>query len=264
MENKKKMNTYVKYGLCLLGFACLGGVLGVLTVVTEEGILSLKEGIQQIIIYIRQYILIEMILFFAAEVFVGEISIRKMKGYAEAMDEADDEICDKMDYQIEKAMAWGNGVQTFLAVLTMVILATTYSMVYIKTISADKDLFMLLAAFVVFILIYVYNGYWGVRVIKMEQKRNPDRKGDPASMKFTEEWVESCDEAEKELIYQSAYKTYVTLSRWVPILMVAAMLMNLLWNTGITAIVFMGVVWLVLSLTYQKNAVQKKRHKLSR
>lgn len=260
----KKMNTYLKYGLLLLGFTCLGAVLGCLAAWAEDGILSLKSVVLQAVDAIRTYILAEMLILFVVEVIVGEYTVKKMKRYATIIDDAEDEEFDQIDYEIEKTMALGNSILTGVAILAMVILATTYSMNCLQLLNSKQEVLMLLAAFILFILLYVYNGYWGVRAIKLEQKRDPAKKGDPASLKFTEQWVESCDEAEKELIYQSAYKTYLVLSKWIPLLMVAAMLMHLLWNTGIAAIVFIGIIWLVLSLTYQKNAVQKKGQKLGR
>ena len=46
--------------------------------------------------------------------------------------------------------------------------------------------------------------------IKLVQRIYPDKKGDPTSINFQEQWLASCDEAEKEEIYEASYKTYLT------------------------------------------------------
>ena len=82
-------------------------------------------------------------------------------------------------------------------------------------------------------------------------------------MKFTEQWVESCDEAEKELVYQSAFRCYLTMSKCVPFIMMLAMLTHLIWNTGIAAVVFTGFVWVLMSISYLRGSIQKRREKLN-
>ena len=57
--------------------------------------------------------------------------------------------------------------------------------------------------------------------MKCVQRVYPEKKGDPASRKFQKEWLESCDEAERAMIYQSAYKSYMTANKTIPLLLVA-------------------------------------------
>ena len=48
--------------------------------------------------------------------------------------------------------------------------------------------------------------------------------------------MESCDEAEKEIIYKSAYKTYIVLNKVIPILLLLTLIANMFLNTGILAV----------------------------
>ena len=150
-----------------------------------------------------------------------------------------------------------------IAFLSMALLATGYSMDYIKSVVDVKEGLGFLGACVLFIVIYTYNGIWSVRQIKLQQQLDPTKKGDPTSTKFTEQWVESCDEAEKEMIYRSAYKSYTALSKWIPILMVVTMLSHLVWNTGVMAIVVVGIVWTVQNVSYLKSCVKLREQKLN-
>ena len=92
----------------------------------------------------------------------------------------------------------------------------------------------------------------------------PEKQGDPASLNFQQQWLESCDEAEKEVIYQSAYKSYIQVSRCIPILLLITMLGHLFFNTGLMAIVVVAVVWLVATLSYLRSCVRLKGSKIGR
>ena len=49
-------------------------------------------------------------------------------------------------------------------------------------------------------------------VCKAIQIAHPYMKGDPSDKNFQKKWLESCDEAEREMIYRSSYKTYMRLN----------------------------------------------------
>ena len=94
--------------------------------------------------------------------------------------------------------------------------------------------------------------------------RDTDKKGDPTSLKFPKQWLESCDEAEKECIYQASYKGYQTVMKWAPILTFVALILHMFFDTGILAIVMTSVIWLVTSVTYCRACLQNKGEKLSK
>ena len=105
---------------------------------------------------------------------------------------------------------------------------------------------------------------WQVRYIKTEQKIHPEKKGDPSSIKFQEQWLKSCDEAEKEIIYQSAYKVYASLGKCIPVLLLITMLGNLFFNTGMLAILVVAFLWLFVTLTYIRSCVKMQRTKIEK
>lgn len=80
--------------------------------------------------------------------------------------------------------------------------------------------------------------------------------------KIQEQWLESCDEAEKEVIYQSAYKAYVTINRTIPLILIVVMVANLYFDTGMMAVVVLAVVWMLAQFTYTGNCVKMKKNSL--
>lgn len=133
-----------------------------------------------------------------------------------------------------------------------------------KYIETDDHAYSFLVACVIFVASFIYIYFWQIRFVKLLQKTHPEKKGDPSSAKFQEQWLESCDEAEKECIYQASYKGYQTVMKWAPILTFVALILHMFFDTGILAIVMTSVIWLVTSVTYCRACLQNKGEKLSK
>ena len=274
MKKSKKMNTYLKYGIILLCAAIGGGFLGIMRMGWDLDFVfgGIMPHLTHLIELVQANMALEVLLLLIIEVFVGESAIKKMKALAADVVNAEDEEGDRIEYEMEKLGAVATGILNAVAVIGFIVLSTGYSIEYIRMLAITdavgmfgiSAMVLLLAAFFIFMLLFVYQGYWGVRFVKMQQKIDPKKKGDPTSIKFTEQWVESCDEAEKELIYQSAFNSFTLLMKWCPILMAIALFMHMFWDTGITAVVFIGIVNLMLNVSYLKNGVVKRKQKLNR
>ena len=161
---------------------------------------------------------------------------------------------------------YGQGIgraaaQTYIIsqTLCIVFLSLGYSSNYLSSSDAARGNF--LYACIIFIICMLYDSFWQVRYIKLIQKAYPERKGDPASKKFQEQWLESCDEAEREVIYRSAYRTYITLGKLIRVLLLVTMLSNLFFNTGMLAVFIVAVIWLVSTLSYTRSCVALKEEK---
>ncbi len=274
MKKSKKMNTYLKYGIMLLCAVIGGGLIAF--VMMEWGLeivlANISPAISRFIDVIRSNMLWCMTGLLIVEVIAGEMTFGRLKTLTLEGADAEDEEGDRIEYEMEKVGAIGTGILSAIAFVGIVILSTGYSIEYIKMLAMTdatgiygiSSLLLLIAAFVVFMFVFVYQGYWSVRLVKMQQKMDPKKKGDPTSIKFTEQWVESCDEAEKELIYQSAFKSYTLMMNWTPVLTMIALFMHMFWDTGITAVIFTGIIWLMVTVSYLKNCVVKRKQKLIR
>lgn len=257
---KKKMNTYLKYGLWMLIYAFAGGVLGFSYV--YFGADSLGGFFKTASNVARGHLLGIQAFFLAASVLIEEPVLYKFRAFGKELENSEDEQSDVLEYRMEKLTALGMTASIVGLVLAMIVLSTGYSMDYIKSLSVEGNK-NILAVFVLFILDCVYNGFWQVRYVKSVQKIYPDQKADVASLKFQEQWLESCDEAEREMIYQASYKSHLCIHKLVSVLAVAAMLSHLFWNTGIMAVVMVGIIWIGMTVTYCRACVKKKGSKLN-
>lgn len=254
----KKMNSYVKLGIILLVSAVGGGILGVVTMLLlgneADGI---QNGAAAVLSQMQQMMLPFLIVILVLSVILGEWTHYRQRIICSRVLEAEDEECDRWEYEEERNGALGSIINILSQVLCILILSSGYSIKYIA-----EDHQNVMAACLVFLVCYVYDGFWQVRFVKTTQKAHPEKKGDPASLKFQQQWLESCDEAEKEVVFQSAYKCYFKMNRWIPALLLIAMLGHLFFDTGILAIIIVAVIWLILTGTYLRSCVDMKKEKI--
>lgn len=257
---KKKMNTYLKLGLMLIIFTLAGAVLGVvLALVNLDGV---STGMNQLVMIVRRGIFPIMLVILLGNVALGEGALRTMHRLGAGLSEAEDEEGDHLEYEMERASAVATIGNTVFTALATLVLSTGYSMKYIAKTDGNEG-GLLLAAMLIYIILMVYGGYWSVRYVKYLQKLFPEKYGDPTSMRFHEQWLESCDEAEREIIYQASYKSYMTASKFSALLLIISMLCHLVWNTGIMAVLMVCLMQLVLTLSYCRACVKKKGTKLN-
>lgn len=256
MTKNKKLNSYLKIGIIMLLSVLAGGVIGVGAVFFDFA--SFGGAISAFLGMIRTNLLMIQICLGLLMTVIGELTIRKMRVLGILMVNASDEDSDRLDYELERYGSIGVVSKTVLYALSILALATGYSMDFIAQASKSENI-LLLITFVVFILICFYEGYWQVRFVKLTQKIDPAKKGDPTSTKFQEQWIASCDEAERQMIYQASHKTYIKMQKIIPVLILITMLSHLMWDTGIMAVAIVGIVWVLQTWFYCRTCVATKK-----
>lgn len=258
--NTRKANPYLKTGIFLLLSAIGGAILGAGTfyiINRLDG--GIDTAISIVMTRLQTMILPLLLCITLISILTGELTLKKLKHICEQILQTEDEDCDIWEYKEEKTSAFGMNMNILSQVLCVIILSLGYSMKYIETTNSSHFLF----ACLVFILCYAYDGFWQIRYIRLIQNTYPEKKGDPSSMKFQQQWLESCDEAEKEVIFQSAYKAYLTLNKGIPLFLLVTMLSHLFLDTGLLAIVVVAVIWLLISFSYTHSCVALKKKRMS-
>ena len=257
---KRKMNTYLKLGLILLVSMLVGAVIGVVSLAVGDDRAIAETVAMKLAEVMRSWILAEVTGFLLAAVIVGEFCLVRVRKLGKEAQAAADEAGDRIEYQLEKVTAWGAIAVNASMFLTFIALSTVFTISYVDSLS-PSGLVQLLLSFLVILLNAVYNGFWGVRLIKQVQKTDPAKKGDPTSLKFTREWVESCDEAERDMIYRASFDSYTFMNQWIAVPMIVTLLAHFLWETGVLAIVITVVFWMMLQISYIRSCIRQKKER---
>lgn len=216
MKNKDNLKTtsLSKLTLKMAAGAIVGAILGASAAV----LLSINNGnsfnqaAQKLISGIQNMIFPGLLLITVLSIILQEIYYSRLKNICNSLADADDEEFDELDYKEEKtgAMLMTSNLLSYIG--GIVLLAFGYSMDYLHHSIA-------LGTCLIFLICVFYDGIMQARYIKLLQKTHPEKKGDVSSMKFQQQWLESCDEAEKEVIYQSAYKAFSFTSKCLSFLL---------------------------------------------
>lgn len=86
-------------------------------------------------------------------------------------------------------------------------------------------------------------------VYDLEKKLNPEKKGNVFDMHFNRKWLESSDEAQKQIIYISAYSAYQAANKACAVLCAIAVAAQLCLGTGVFPIICICTIWIVLVVT---------------
>lgn len=101
-----------------------------------------------------------------------------------------------------------------------------------------------------FVLFMVENILLHQRVVDLAKQMAPEKKASVYDVKFQKKWFESCDEAEKLLIGQCAYKAYSAISKACIALWLLFTLSAVFFRTGFLPILAVCLIWGVGQCVY--------------
>lgn len=99
------------------------------------------------------------------------------------------------------------------------------------------------------------------RVVDFEKQMNPEKKGSVYDFKFQKKWLESCDEAERSNVYQSAFKAYNAGVTACITLWVVLVFLGLVFDIGLLPSFVVLLVWGILLVTYCMESIRLERGK---
>ena len=200
-------------------------------------------------------IVINVIAMIAAFVFYNAcVKLRKtMK------DEDDYEILDKIETKL--------GMPLYIASILMIInllLFTVNAYILLKLHVITDKYFMPygIGMTATFFVSYIWETIIQSMVIKFEKELNPEKKGHILDRNFLNDWVSSCDEAQKITIYKAAYASYKATSISLYVMWMITLLGMLIFDQGIFATLCLSVIWLAQIISYSAAASKYEKEGL--
>ena len=258
-----KPNSYGKLMKRLLIYLGIGGVcgffVGIFMTMEDIGVIN---GVSDLSDLFRPLALPVIAVIFIVSVVLMEFYSRKLKNTLKGLEEAEDEQYEVLSYEEEKYGAMLMNCNVISQVCDVIVLSLIFSRSWLDA-ASGRELAGFLGACVLFIANFFVYGYYQMRFVKMVQAAHPEKRGDMNSKTFQKDWLASCDEAEKEMVYQSAYSAYMALGKMIQILLCATMILHLMFHTGILAVIVVGVVYLTMTISYNRSCVKLQKEKLN-
>lgn len=115
-----------------------------------------------------------------------------------------------------------------------------------------------------FILILICITLAQQKLVNFTKEINPEKKGSIFDHDFSKKWEESCDEAEKLMIYKSAYKSYRTVYATCMVMWIFCLLGSSIWNFGLLPVTFVSIIWIVLTTSYCFESIRLEKARKSK
>ncbi len=242
------MNKKSIYRIIFLLF--IGGVIGAVFSVGllkfgEAGGLAKLSEIGNFLVDINIYIFVLLVfVLFIPSVYL----FMKAKKVYEKIDVMSDDEYEEKDNIAKKKLDTALTLNSIFMVLNFLVYGTTL----------DKTSDNFLIVLMVFLTNILAMALFEIYVIRFIQRKDTRLKGDPTTFKFTKDFIESCDEAEKLRIYKSGYHAFQS-SRSASLgFILITIISNMVLETGALPIVI-SCIWMLENVaSYGYYSVYKK------
>ena len=93
-------------------------------------------------------------------------------------------------------------------------------------------------------------------LVRATKQLYPEKQGSVLDPKFQKEWFDSCDEAERQMIWQCGYASMRALTRAMLVLFLVLVVLGLVADIGPAPMLVLGILWLVQLIAYQRTALR--------
>lgn len=173
-------------------------------------------------------------------------------------EDLDEEAQAAQEDRIWRADRWYGLGMTVVSV--EVVLTLTLFGLWAQAMQEGKGGWALLAVGLLFLGTFVDLALQGA-LVQAARKLYPEKQGSVLDPKFQQEWFDSCDEAERQMIWQCGYASMRAVSRALLVLFVVLIVLGLVIPIGPVPILVLGVLWMVQTLSYQFTALKLDRRR---
>ena len=246
-NNDKK--TFIKWLVIILFAGFLGFSGGIIAKAHPEMI----DAFLQMLANTNDFLMIPLVVLFLLSTVLGYgysfFKYRKAKQLVEKG--YDDDSYEKAEEELSKASVVSNVLCGFNYLFFGICLFAAGM--------AENDLSLKQLAFsfvtiILFIIASICNVIMQNKGVNLDKKMNPEKRGNVFDKKFAKEWLASCDEAEKAVIYESAYSAYRVAIGISTGLWGISLIGMLSFHTGVLPIIVTSVMMIVLITTYSVTA----------
>lgn len=191
----------------------------------------------------------------AAALSAGWLRVGDMRRAIDALDPDDEDAIN----DIERKLNMPAIVASTMQIVDMAVYPVLLWLVLLDSVPQALADVVFAADCVVFLVGLIAVFAIGKRVVDLEKRLNPEKRGSLLDRSFGRDWEGSMDEGEKLIVYQAGYQAYKMASSACAVLWILSVIALFLLDTGVFPIVCVCAVWLVLTLTYYRTAVRLER-----
>lgn len=224
---RTKKQIAVRFVLLMLGCALLGGVIGFAMAATSATAMDVMAGFENLLAGFGPW------WYLPGAALLVLSSGYYLAGKKQLPDTEAEEDFQKADRLLSLSMVF-SGIASAYVIIAM---ALSY-----------------FASVTIAVLLLIVELIWTVllqaKAVNATKVLYPEKRGSVWDTKFQKDWYGSCDEAERQLIGQCCYKTFMTMNRVFPPVMVLLAILALFDMVSPFACFLVGLLWLVQQTVY--------------
>ncbi|MDY3908276.1 MAG: DUF3169 family protein [Eubacterium sp.] len=259
--NKKKSNKkiYIIFIAVMVALYGIGYLTGKLLAKGENSgnLEHLITSLKQFLVNVTPplYALLAIISLFLVWFFY--FTCKKM--HRELQKNPDDAFWDLLEYKMNVPIILANAMQILNVFFFGCILCITEFASYGK--DGGFETAVVIIDCILFLLILVVTILVSGGIVKIEKELNPEKQGNVFDFRFNEVWFESCDEAQKMIVYKASYHAFKCTNITCMVLWIASFVGMFALKTGIYPLLCVCLIWLVNTLSYMLRAAKLERGK---
>ena len=252
-DKREDRKIVIKFVLMLVASMILGAVSSIIAaVLTQDGLLEFG-GLEQAIAAAVPYVFVFSNVIAAITAIV---LCNRSKKEIDAWD-GEDECIDRTEQRLNYSLVLAN----LMTVVNFLLFSASLWAAEHTGLDDHYEFVMLMVSLAVFVLGMVWIMCVSNRVVKLVQKINPEKRGNILDTKFHKQWMDSCDEAETQMVYQCGYRAYRAGTTVCMALWILTLLAQLWAGTGLFPVLCVGAVWLAMTMSYMISSIRLERHK---
>lgn len=247
MKNKKILAKFI--GI-MLACGAGGAVVGYGISRMRREIYSMVERLAQ---WFGNNILTISIVTFALCVLAVLYFLNKGKRLMKRCEGDENEISAKADEAITMAL----GATSVTNIIVFVLVGIKFSS---APANIEGEVAGILTFLVFFIVTMLFCSLMQGHIVNYLKKMNPHMRGNILDRKFQKDWHDSMDEAEKFITYEASYRAHIRLQQTFPAAMAIVMVITLVFGGEPLAVLVVGVLWAVQTVTYLSATMRLTHH----
>ena len=253
-ENRRvDRKAFVKFILILVASAMVGFCVGIFSVMSKG---------RQDVLFDALYHIVDTVAPFASIVLttITLILVSIWQGKARKLFQEWDGEDEELIEQVEMKLSYGMIATSVNVILSYLFFTLAIFVTRNDDPSVQYDLIRLVVTFVGFLYAISVSMVLQKQLVNFTKEINPEKQGSVFDTKFNKSWIASCDESEKQQVYQAGYKAWQFGGHTCIFLWVICFIGMMTWDFGIMPVVMVLTIWLVMTIRYYVECIRLSKH----
>lgn len=154
---------------------------------------------------------------------------------------------DETSQAIETLLSWA------LLLSSVQLLINFFFFAALSTVRPEEGAFPVVGLFILSCGLVVFAQQ---KVVDLERRMNPEKRGSVYDMKFQEKWYGSMDESERQQLGQACYRAYMVTSRFCIFLWLVLVILSFIFEMSVLPVFVLLLVWGVMQVTYTLECIR--------